>query len=194
MRLNTFAQPFKRLVHASFTFRARENESPKLHPTIRDKRNFRKADKRSEMIAARNPWVVLVHDRIFSRLCKREFVLVPTTLLSGSKFISLNSCVVNYNTSLSQDHSACFWLYNERRASVLFGHQDGILKTFSRASFRSFVIDDRETVKQVISNEYDNFNIPWKNSFLVPLDLIKKIFTNVITKVWIFSLYLSRVK
>lgn len=137
VRLNTFAQPFKRIVYASFTFRAWENESPKLHPTIRDKRNFRKADKRSEMIAARNPCFVLVHDRIFSRLCKRESVLVPTTLLSGSKFVSLSSCVVNYNTTLSPDHSACFRLYNERRASVLFGHQDGKQKTFSRASLRS---------------------------------------------------------
>lgn len=32
VRLNTFAQPFKRLVHASFTFRAWENEIVEAPP------------------------------------------------------------------------------------------------------------------------------------------------------------------
>lgn len=169
-----------RLVHASFIFHSLhanvidddENKSFETTPTIRDTRECLEVDKRSfvpcDDRSVAIPGLLLVYKKSLFQLCKREAVLVWMSLLNGSKwFFFFSSCVVNCCiASLSQRSSLGSRLYNERRASVLFGHQDGKQKKFISVLCRLLsIVKINETFRR---RKNHNFNVPWKeNYFLV---------------------------
>lgn len=119
-------------------------------PTIRDKTESQKwihgLDKHAK-IASRKPWVFLKCVRV--SLCGSECRF----WMAQKSF----SSVVNYNiASLSTAITA---VYNESRASVRFGRQDGKTRNFYSTIFVRY----RSWSKAIQRN--NNFNVPWKKLF-----------------------------
>lgn len=107
-----------------------EYQSSKTHPRAEIKQKARSGymawiSKRRSHHGSPDFW------KSVSQMCSGESVWVWMSLLNGSKIFF--SCVVNYNiASLSTAITA---VYNERRASVRFGRQDGKTRNFSRQFF-----------------------------------------------------------